>query len=78
MHTFILRLFNIKKNEETLINNYVKILNFVLKGYKTEYLENYVHNCTSNYNSINYMHHNKCWRKCKKKSIITNIDNLRK
>ena len=42
MHTFILRLFNIKKNEETLINNYVKILNFVLKGYKTEYLENYV------------------------------------
>ena len=42
MHTFILRLFNIKKNEETLINNYIKILNLVLKGYKTEYLENYV------------------------------------
>ena len=42
MHRFILRLFNISKSEETLINNYKKILNLVLKGYKTENLENYV------------------------------------
>ena len=42
MHRFIMRLFNITKNNETLINNYQKILKLVLKGYKSEYLENYV------------------------------------
>ena len=42
MHKFILRLFNITKNDNTLINNYIKILNLVLKGYQTENLENYV------------------------------------
>ena len=42
MHRFLLRLFNISKSEETLINNYKKILNMVLKGYKSENLENYV------------------------------------
>ena len=42
MHIFILRLFNITKNQETLMNNYIRILNLVLKGYKTEDLENYV------------------------------------
>ena len=42
MHRFIMRLFNITKKNETLINNYQKILKLVLKGYKSEYLENYV------------------------------------
>ena len=42
MHRFLLRLFNISKSEDTLINNYKKILNMVLKGYKSENLENYV------------------------------------
>ena len=42
MNRFLLRLFNISKSEDTLINNYKKILNMVLKGYKSENLENYV------------------------------------
>ena len=42
MNQFILRLFNITKNETTLINNYKKLLNLVLKGYNSENLENYV------------------------------------
>ena len=42
MNKFILRLFDINKDDNTLINNYKKILNLVLKGYKTENLENYV------------------------------------
>ena len=42
MRRFILGLFHISKNEETLKNNYKKILNLVLKGYKTEDLGNYV------------------------------------
>ena len=42
MNTFILKLFNITKNTETLMNNYNKILSISLKGYKTEYLEDYV------------------------------------
>lgn len=42
MHRFIMRLFNITKNEEILVNNYKKILKLALKGYKTENLENYV------------------------------------
>ena len=42
MRKFILRLFNISKNEESLKNNYKKILDLVLKGYKTENLKNYV------------------------------------
>ena len=42
MHQFLLKLFNINKSEETLINNYKKILSISLKGYKTEYLDDYV------------------------------------
>ena len=42
MNTFILKLFNITKNTETLMNNYNKILSISLKGYKTEYLDDYV------------------------------------
>ena len=42
MNRFILRLFNISKSEETLVNNYKKILNLVLKGYKSINLQNYV------------------------------------
>ena len=41
MHRFILKLFNINKSDDSLINNYKKILEISLKGYKTEYLENY-------------------------------------
>ena len=42
MNQFILKLFNISKNDETLMNNYNKILAISLKGYKTEYLDDYV------------------------------------
>lgn len=42
MNQFILRLFNITKNESSLLNNYQKLLSIVLKGYKTENLGNYV------------------------------------
>ena len=42
MNTFLLKLFNITKNTETLMNNYNKILSISLKGYKAEYLDDYV------------------------------------
>ena len=42
MNRFILRLFNISKDENTLRNNYTKFLAMVLKGYKIENLGNYV------------------------------------
>ena len=42
MYKFLFRLFNITKNMETLINNYQKILLVSLKGYKSEYLDDYV------------------------------------
>ena len=42
MHKFILKLFNISKSNETLMNNYNKILSISLKGYKSEYLDDYV------------------------------------
>ena len=42
MHKFLFRLFNITKSMETLINNYQKILLVSLKGYKSEYLDDYV------------------------------------
>ena len=42
MHQFILKLFNISKNDETLMNNYNKILSMSLKGYKTEDLDDFV------------------------------------
>ena len=42
MNQFILKLFNISKNQETLINNYNKILLISLKGFKSEFLEDYV------------------------------------
>ena len=42
MNTFLLKLFNITKNIETLMNNYNKILSISLKGYKSEYLDDYV------------------------------------
>lgn len=42
MNRFILRLFNIAKDENTLRNNYTKLLAMVLKGYKIENLGNYV------------------------------------
>ena len=42
MNTFLLKLFNITKSIETLVNNYNKILLISLKGYKTEYLDDYV------------------------------------
>ena len=42
MHQFILKLFNISKNDETLMNNYNKILSISLKGYRTEDLDDYV------------------------------------
>ena len=41
MNTFLLKLFNITKNTETLMNNYNKILSISLKGYKAEYLDDY-------------------------------------
>ena len=47
MNKFILKLFNITKSDENLINNYKKILEISLKGYKTEYLENYFPTFTS-------------------------------
>ena len=42
MNRFILRLFNITKDQNTLRNNYTKLLNMVLKGYKIENLGNYI------------------------------------
>ena len=42
MNQFLLKLFNISKNPETLINNYNKILLISLKGFKSEFLEDYV------------------------------------
>ena len=42
MNTFLLKLLNITKNTETLMNNYNKILSISLKGYKAEYLDDYV------------------------------------
>ena len=42
MNQFIIKLFNISKNSETLINNYNKILLISLKGFKSEFLEDYV------------------------------------
>ena len=47
MNRFILRLFNITKDGNTLKNNYTKLLSMVLKGYKIENLENYVPYFTS-------------------------------
>ena len=41
MNQFLLKLFNISKNPETLINNYNKILLISLKGFKSEFLEDY-------------------------------------
>ena len=42
MRTFIMKLFNINKNENMLINNYNKILHLVLRDYKIENFGNYV------------------------------------
>ena len=42
MRQFILRLFNINKKEEDLIINYNKILAISLKGFKSEFLNDYV------------------------------------
>ena len=47
MYQFILKLFNINKSNENLINNYNKILEISLKGYNSEYLENYFPSFTS-------------------------------